>query len=144
MNNLICTFFFSTIFGIHDLGGLFNFGCPAWMPNIVLFISFFKDELKGEAEAEEVERDDWRVVAADRNSAVPGNADPVATTDHAAGGRDVVAGVIGRRLTVILFVIPVLTPFQYVAAHVVDAQFIGLFLTHRVGLFATVVTIPRH
>ncbi len=93
----------------------------------IMFFSYFNEEkLEGEAEAEAEVRAVRRAAVAVRNSAAPGNEVPAATTDHAVGARDVVAGVIGRRLTVILFVIPVLTPFQYVAAHVVGWVFLPL------------------
>jgi len=66
------------------------------------------------------------------------------TTKHAKGGRSVVAGIVLRRAAAVVLCIPVQTPFIYVTAHVIQADFVGMLRTDGVSLIVTVPVILGH
>ena len=78
---------------------------------------------EGEAEAEDAVRERRREeVVANSRAAVSRDVVPAATTTDTVRARRWTRG-IGLRPAAIIFV-PVLTPLPYVAAHVVDTQFV--------------------
>ena len=92
------------------------------------------DKLLGEAQPQIDVGARRSAAVAVRHTAVPGSVVPAATTDHAirATGR---AGGIFLCCTAIR-TIPILTPFIYVARHVIKAEFIGQLLRNGVCLAA--------
>ena len=90
------------------------FAKPAAMPSYYSF----KEELKGETQAEVAAPAAGRVDEPGRDTAVPRVEAPAATTEHAARAT---AWTSRIRLTVTaIAAIPVLTPLPYVAAHVIQ------------------------
>lgn len=79
-------------------------------------------------------------VVAKRSAAVPRIAAPAAPTVHAVCPTRS-TGRIGMR-TAAIFAIPVLAPFPDIAAHVVDAKFIGLLCAYGMCLAAAISIIP--
>ena len=80
----------------------------------------------GEAQAEVAEVEapaDGVAAVPTRHTAEPGIAVPTAATVHAA--RATVRSCRIRLRATAIFAIPVRSPLPYVAAHIVDAEFIG-------------------
>ena len=78
----------------------------------------------------------------ERNAAVPGVAAPTAATQNAVRARRRSLRV--RLRTAAVITIPVVTPFPHVAAHVVDAKFVGGLGAYRVSGDTTVIFIPSN
>ena len=55
------------------------------------------------------------------------------------------SGWIGlRTVSIIVRIIPIVAPLPYVAAHVIQAKFVGFLGLDRVGRSAAITTIPRY
>ena len=85
------------------------------------------------AEADEVVPGIRAAVVAIRRTHADLAAVPAAAAPHTAGAFFRTQWIPGWTAAVIITAIPVPTPLIYVAAHVVDAELIGLFLACRVG-----------
>ena len=93
------------------------------------------DKLLGEAQPHNAGGEQRRrVVGAVRHTAVPRSVVPAATTTHAIRATGRAGGIFLRRTAI--RAIPILTPFIYVARHVIKAEFIGQLLRNGMRLTA--------
>ena len=88
-----------------------------------LCFTLLLEELLGKAEAEAIEAVAGRDGVPKRNTAAPRIVEPTATTVHAV--RATVRSCRIRLRATAIVAIPVRAPLPYVAAHIVDAEFIG-------------------
>ena len=91
--------------------------------DISLFFLLFRKNSEGKAETKVVEAERRRVAVTMRRAAAPRTVEPAATTAHAE--RPTVRSCRIRLRATAIVAIPVRAPLPYVAAHIVNAEFIG-------------------
>ena len=84
------------------------------------------------------------IAVAISNATERGIVAPTTAAQHTARAICWSQRIFSRAIFVIVTTIPILTPFQNIAAHIIQIQFVGLFLFHGVGFIATVTIIPSH
>ena len=89
-------------------------------------ISLQKERLtsEGKAQAEVVETDRRAAVGTIRHAAFHREAEPATATEHAVRSSIGIGG-IGLRCACVTTRPIIITPFEHVAAHIVDAQLVG-------------------
>ena len=97
---------------------------------------------EGEAETVEVATVSGSVAVAKGYAHAPIVVVPAATTNNAVHTLRW-SGWIGLRIALIVS-IPIVAPLPYVAAHVIQAKFVGFLGLDWVGLAAAIITIPRY
>ena len=86
---------------------------------------------EAKAEAKVVAAEDGGTAATAQHTAEPLALAPAAATEHAVRATAWACRI--RLRTAAVNVIPILAPLPHVAAHVVEAQFVGLLLRHKMG-----------
>jgi len=68
--------------------------------------------------------------------------DPATATQHTQ--RTFACSLRVCAIVIRILTVPIPTPFPYVSASVIDAQFISGFATHRVSCIARIISTPRY
>ena len=99
---------------------------------------------EGKAEPKEVVTIRRRVDATVRRATVPRIVEPATATGHAVRPTLWTLWVGLFPIGIIVLIILIVTPFPYIAAHIIYTEFVRRFCSYGMGSFATIIIIPRH
>ena len=75
----------------------------------------------------------WVVAVTIRRAAIPGILAPTTATIHTASATAGAGRIVTWTTAIILGIVPIVTPFMDISAHVIKPEFVGIFSSYIVG-----------